>query len=106
MAGYAVECTLKALLQARGTGFPKGGPGGHDLEGLWSTASFRKRDLNDPTGEKAYYLESWSTDLRYEPRLAENLDADALVEKASELTGWILEQVKREQSQRKRRRSL
>ena len=37
MAGYAIECSLKALLQKQGIPFPQSGREGHNLKGLWQS---------------------------------------------------------------------
>src|SRR4051812_42654219 len=66
IAGYAVECTLKAYLQRLNTPYPTSGRAGHDLRGLWNASRLRVADLGDRHGEKAFYLHSWTTDLRYE----------------------------------------
>jgi len=95
MAGYAVECSLKAYLHHRGRGFPKHGSGGHDLRNLWSAAGFRLSDLGDSEGEKTFYLEAWSTDLRYETDISTTLSAKELLSGARKLTGYIQSQVRR-----------
>lgn len=66
LAGYAIECSLKSLLQKRGSGFPVHGSEGHNLRALWEKAGFSSRDIGGAKGHSTYYLESWSTDLRYE----------------------------------------
>ena len=103
MAGYAVECALKAYLQRRGIPRPRSGPAGHDLRGLWRASGFRLADLNDEHGLKSFYIEAWSTDLRYAIRLdpATSVEPADLVEGARLLSSWIQNQVRR---QRRRRR--
>ena len=46
MAGYAVECGLKALLQRMGKRFPRSGSEGHHLRGLWEAAGLKLADSN------------------------------------------------------------
>ncbi|CDM92641.1 MULTISPECIES: HEPN domain-containing protein [Limnospira] len=102
LAGYAIECSLKALLQERGTGFPKHGQQGHNLRELWESANFRLSDLSDPTGAKTFYLEKWNTSLRYEVTCDSLLSHQELVEKAKQLTGWIQTQMRRTRPRRPR----
>ncbi|NER00283.1 MAG: HEPN domain-containing protein, partial [Cyanothece sp. SIO2G6] len=66
MAGYAIECSLKALLQARNQPFPKHGEQGHNLRNLWQSSGFRLSDLSDSKGAKAFFINQWNTSLRYE----------------------------------------
>lgn len=92
IAGYAVECSLKAYLQRQGLSWRKG-RGGHDLRNLWEKAGFRLSDLQDRTGTKAFYIDEWSTNLRY--RTDEGFEAEALVEGARQLNGWIQKKIRR-----------
>jgi HEPN domain-containing protein len=89
MAGYVIECSLKALLQRRGIAFPRAGREGHNLRGLWNTARLRLTDIRDTTGEKAFFIEYWSTDLRYEVQLEIDFTAEELVRAAAKLSGWL-----------------
>ena len=66
MAGYAVECSIKALLQRIECGFPTHGDSGHNLRALWKSSKFALRDIGGSNGHSTYYIESWSTDLRYD----------------------------------------
>jgi hypothetical protein len=66
LAGYAIECSLKALLQREGCGFPVSGSEGHNLRTLWRTTGLVLRDIGDKNGFSSFYIESWCTDLRYE----------------------------------------
>lgn len=99
LAGYAIECSLKAFLQRSGRAFPTSGGAGHDLRGLWRQSGFRIRDIADESGAKSFFIETWSTDLRYE--LNPNLPCPMtdLVEAAKRLSGWL-------QTQTRRRRAL
>jgi len=47
MAGYAIECSLKAYLQREGKPFPTSDSEGHNLKGLWKASCFRFCDLPD-----------------------------------------------------------
>jgi HEPN domain-containing protein len=89
MAGYSVECYLKAYLQKNGISQPPRGKEGHNLRGLWSAASFRLSDLSDSGGNRTYFLDSWDTRLRYQAALEPNLSADDLMRGAQELAGLI-----------------
>ena len=98
LAGYAIECALKAYLQRAGIRFPKAGREGHNLRGLWRSSRFRLRDLADHAGTKSFYINCWSTDLRYETSIPSIAAAEHLVAGAGQLTGWILSQAKRQGS--------
>jgi HEPN domain-containing protein len=95
MAGYAVECYLKAYLQKAGRRFPTHGAAGHNLHELWRAAGFRLSDLRDLQGNRSYFITQWSTDLRYNEALNIDLDADVLVSGARQLAGWIQGQLRR-----------
>ena len=100
MAGYAIECTLKAYLQSRGIRFPAHGSEGHNLKGLWRASKFKLRELNDQTGNKTFFIDSWSTQLRYEQVFKHSLSSESLVDGAKRVTNWIQQKIQR----RKRRR--
>lgn len=89
MAGYAIECYLKAYLQQNGIGQPPRGKEGHNLRGLWSAAGFRLSDLLDSDGNQTYFIDSWDTRLRYQTILDPGLSADGLVKGAQKLAGFI-----------------
>ncbi|HLH69138.1 MAG TPA: HEPN domain-containing protein [Candidatus Dormibacteraeota bacterium] len=86
MAGYAVECRLKALLEGLGRNFPRAGASGHDLYRLWEAAGFRLQDLK---GYRRDFVMTWSTDLRYQPDLPKGANADVLYKGAIELCGYL-----------------
>ena len=100
MAGYAVECALKAFLDRKSIRRPRMGPEGHNLRGLWKASGFRLGDLNDRQGFKSFYLEFWSTDLRYDSRLDSELETADLVAGARQLTGWIQNRIRRSRRRR------
>jgi hypothetical protein len=89
LAGYAVECSLKAYLQRVGRGFPMSGSAGHDLRELWKACRFRLAYLGDSQGNRSYFIEQWDTGLRYNETLDTALDAAVLVEGAVQLAGWV-----------------
>lgn len=95
LAGYCVECALKAYLNRRGIRFPEHGKEGHNLRRFWHRAGFRKSDLKNPTGAKSYFIESWDTSLRYETAINSDLDAGELVKGAKQLTRWLSTQIRR-----------
>ena len=103
MAGYAVECALKAYLKSKNCSFPTSGSKGHDLRNLWNRAGFRLSDIQDRNGNKTFFLEEWSTDLRYEVRdsdeyiiiKARGVTIEELIEGARQLSGWIYNQIRR-----------
>ena len=95
LAGYGIECALKAYLNRRGIPFPRQGPQGHDLASLWHASGFILRDLKDPTGVKAFFIRSWQTGMRYETRIDTEWSAGELVDGAKQVMGWILIQIRR-----------
>ena len=97
MAGYAIECAIKGHLQHKGVPRPKSGQDGHNLKGLWKQAGFCFADLKDHGGEKAFFLNEWSTGFRYQTNLPPNAPkSEALVKAAKDLAGWIQAQIKRQ----------
>ena len=95
LAGYAVECALKAYLQRVGRGFPTSGQAGHDLHELWRACGFRLAALGDSQGNRTYFVEQWHTGLRYNDTLDTVLDAGVLVEGAVQLAGWVQSRLNR-----------
>lgn len=96
MAGYGIECSLKALHKRRNMPFPSARAEGHDLRGLWESLGFKLSDIRDDSnGAKTYFVDRWSTDLRYEKAVDVPLPSAELVKGAGALTGWILTRVKR-----------
>lgn len=96
MAGYVIECLLKARLQQKSIPYPTRGSAGHDLHGLW-TQAFRLSDLRDSKGIQTFYIEKWKTDLRYEISSGVSLqfEVQELMEGAKLLAGWIRTQIRR-----------
>ena len=88
MAGYVVECKLKALLVARNLKFRMAGSGGHNLHALWEAAGLRRLDLS---GNRRAFLDVWGTHLRYQTELPSppEPDFESLYAGAIELAGWI-----------------
>lgn len=99
MAGYAIECALKGYLMRFGMSFPRSGRDGHDLRGLWKSCGFRLGDLGDRTGAKTFFIDSWCTDFRYQPKIlassGQAFAPEALVQAAQQVAGWIRGLVRR-----------
>jgi hypothetical protein len=89
MAGYVIECYLKAYLQKNGISQPPHGKEGHNLRGLWSAAGFRLSDLIDSDGNQTYLINNWDTRLRYQTALESGLSAAGLVKGAQTVAGLI-----------------
>lgn len=96
MAGYAVECSLKAFLQACGIPMPAHGPSGHDLRALWKTARLHLRAIHDLTGYRSFFVSEWSTNLRYELDVTAPGSSAEMVREAQALARWIQNQARRE----------
>jgi HEPN domain-containing protein len=95
LAGYAIECSLKALLAQRGVPRPEPGRDGHNLRTLWSSCDFALKDLSDQDGSKLYFMSHWSTDLRYQARKNTDIaDAD-LLNGASKILSRITTHIRR-----------
>lgn len=102
LAGYAVECALKAYLMSHGRRRPPGGPGGHDLRSLWSSCRFALADLQDQSGETSYFVEHWCTDLRYQSVINSSHSATELLSGAQRLVGLVTTRCRRRASKRRR----
>ncbi len=89
MAGYAIECSLKAYLKKTGKRFPAAGSAGHNLKELWRASGFRLKDLRDDKGEITFYIEEWSTDLRYAGEYSFPAQPEVLLQGAKNLVGRI-----------------
>jgi hypothetical protein len=104
LAGYAVECSLKAYLRAAGIPFPRSGRAGHNLTALWKASGFSKRDVRDVNGSKVFYLEGWSSSLRYHTNYAHGgLNNAELLLGAKQVVGWLQMQARRTHLRRRRR---
>lgn len=92
MAGYLVECNLKALLKSKGRKLPTSGRKGHNLRGLIEAAGMKASDFH---GFRRAFLERWSTDLRYESSYEDQCDPGGLYNGAIGLAGYLKKQIKR-----------
>lgn len=106
LAGYAVEASLKALLKFINKPFPKFGGAGHNLKSLWKQSGFQLRDIKDSNGARSFFLDCWSTDLRYENTLpvadSQTYHSQDLVKAAIHLANFIKRQIKRRKRKRGR----
>jgi len=103
MAGYAIECSLKAYLQREGKPVPAYGAEGHNLKALWKASGFHFCDLPDTEGEMTFYIESWNTELRYEFAFDFPVPSNDLIEGAKRLTGWIHNRIRRQSIHRRKK---
>ncbi|MGL4501658.1 MAG: HEPN domain-containing protein [Planktothrix sp.] len=102
MAGYAIECSLKALLRSQNTPFPKSGREGHNLKGLWDSCGFKLSDIKDPTGAQTFFIDNWNTSLRYQSTCGSHLKVPELLKGSQKLTGWIQTQIRRNNYRKKK----
>lgn len=103
MAGYAVECSLKAYLASAKRPYPSRGSAGHDLTGLWKASNFLKRDLPGESGCATFFLESWNTSIRYELTVSgSGISNRDLVNGAKRIAGWLQTQSNRQKNRRRR----
>jgi hypothetical protein len=97
LAGYGVECGLKAILLAR---TPRKrwpivleqafqGRAGHNFENL--KALLKRRNVNLPVALVRHLrtVSTWSTDLRYEVGRIPHEDAQAFFRAAKEIVLWV-----------------
>lgn len=98
MAGYAIECMLKAYLQQEGIQFSTSGRKGHDLRGLWKQAGLQLSDLGDKNGNRVFFVEDWSTDMRYQTEAPKNRMPKELVKAAKQIAGNLQTRMRRSKS--------
>jgi len=85
MVGYAIETYLKAIIAKNKKKVPKI----HEIRELWVKAGFKLSDINDKSGEKNFFFEEWTTDLRYEVTLSQAHNPISLLKAAGNLLSWI-----------------
>ena len=101
LAGYVVECTLKAYLCKSGVRRPPSGRAGHNLRELWDAAGFRLADLPNRGEHAGFFVNSWSTSLRYETSLHSTGQTSAeLILAAKQMSGWIRTRMLRDRKRR------
>lgn len=95
LSGYAVECVLKTLLilarpvNARAEVLRSfRGAAGHDLLELRLRLARRGVLVPADHAEAMTLLETWSTDLRYDPGPGDPRDAARFLEAARTVVGW------------------
>jgi hypothetical protein len=98
LAGFAIECSLKAFLRMNGIPFPSSGRAGHNLKALWASCAFRLADLGDSTGHRTFFVTDWSTDLRYSDEQIDAATNTERVRAAKALAGWIQTRARRRKS--------
>ena len=96
LAGYAVEFVLKALLLAQHPEHEQPavietfrGNRAHDYR--WLTAAYRERGgaaPPEPVSRALILLDSWGTELRYDPRPVYSGDIDAFLRAVQTVVGW------------------
>jgi hypothetical protein len=97
LAGYGIECILKALALS---GVPPArrsqmllsyrGSRAHDFEWLWTTYLSNRGATAPRSVARAFALVNsyWSTDLRYSPRKVKPGEAERFLDSAQEIIRW------------------
>jgi len=85
MVGYAIETYLKAVIAKNKKVVPKI----HEIRELWIKAGFKLSDIKDKSGEKTFFFEDWTTDLRYETSLSQAHNSNSLVKAAGNILSWM-----------------
>jgi HEPN domain-containing protein len=95
LAGYAVECILKALIlsnepEARhgGTLSTFRGASAHALEWLCERLAERSVRLSPAASRDLAMVAGWTTSLRYDPRRIKRDEAEAILQAAARLIEW------------------
>ncbi|MDZ7753845.1 MAG: hypothetical protein U5S82_19920 [Gammaproteobacteria bacterium] len=102
LAGYGVECGLKAYLDFQETAIPKGRDG-HDLLNLMRMAGLQLSRAA-PAQDQSWLIENWSVDWRYR-RMADPpiTSSKKCVEAAGKLQAYVSKLIARQRSSRTRR---
>ncbi len=95
MAGYAVESSLKAYCVQQNKSNTWRGASGHNLKSIWKESGLRLSDMNDHDGTRTFFLEEWSTDLRYCSKFDFIHSTGDLIEASNKLKGFINQRIKR-----------
>lgn len=95
LAGYAVECILKALLLSSSPAGERaavlatfGGAGAHNIGWLRDRVVARCGRLPVGVARPVSLVGSWSTDLRYEPGPGDRGDAEAFLAATAVILKW------------------
>jgi HEPN domain-containing protein len=97
LAGYGVECGLKALLIARSPRSRRStierrafrGRAGHDYENLRALLQRQGVTFPLPIARLFRSVSTWTTDLRYEVGRGSSEDAQAFILAAREIIEWL-----------------
>lgn len=96
LAGYAVECILKALLLAvtparRRSDMLKSFRGAiaHDLLWLRDRLTEHGVTVPSPVAKELAYVASWSVELRYEPGAGDREDAQQFIASTRTIVEWV-----------------
>src|SRR2546427_108452 len=96
LAGYAVECALKALILSsepasrhEETLLTFRGAKAHDFNWLRRQLGRRRMPLPLPVEVRLRTADWWTTDLRYTPRNIEETEARIFLTTADELVRWV-----------------
>ena len=95
LAGYAVECIMKALILARTSAGKRSavladfrGVVGHNLDHLRHLLGRRNVDFPPDLTRPLALVRDWSTDLRYDPGQGDRDDAAAFLDAARHIVDW------------------
>lgn len=95
LAGYGIECALKALLlhatpeAERGDLIPFRGHQGHDLEWLRSQYLRTGASLPGHMARLFALVNTWSTEFRYSPKRVPDSEADAFLKATESILEWM-----------------
>ncbi len=96
LAGYAVECMLKALILSNEpvTRNPQTlntfrGASAHAFEWLKERLAERHVSLPATVAKELAKVNKWTTSLRYEPRTIKRAEADEFLAAARQITRWV-----------------
>jgi HEPN domain-containing protein len=96
LAGYAVECVLKALILSRepeskhwGVLASFRGNKAHDFDWLRRELSRRHCSLSTEIGRRLAQVNWWTTGLRYNPKAVRRKDAMDFLSDAENILHWV-----------------
>lgn len=100
LAGYAIECTLKALILSRTPVNHRDkvlgnfrGSRAHSLEWLHGQLIATKIALGTHARKSYLYLSSWDVSLRYDPGQGDPTEAKDFLDKTEVILIWISERI-------------